>query len=172
MTILPFRGGVILGTSVPNSSYICYFDHHGQFTLKQLRLSVANKILMKREDFLKLVEQLLPFITRDCSYCHLFLNWVLNLKGDQLFASTISQRHSNFKVDRNASRIGVSTTWKCVKNVCKAIRDDLGPKYIKIPNGTELEDYELRLLQLLSAVDGTHVPICSQMKTRTVFSQL
>ena len=65
----------------------------------------------------------------------------------------------------NAFGISVPTTLKCVKNVCKAIRDHLGPKYIKIPNEAELEDYakqfeeELGFPQVLGAVDGTHVPI-------------
>ena len=65
----------------------------------------------------------------------------------------------------NAFGISVSTTSKWVKNVCKAIRDHLGPKYIKIPNEAELEDYvrqfedELGFPQVLGAVDGTHVPI-------------
>ena len=61
--------------------------------------------------------------------------------------------------------ISVSTTSKCVKNVCKAIHDHLGPKYIKIPNEAELEDYvwqfedELGFPHILGAVDGTYVPI-------------
>ncbi len=65
----------------------------------------------------------------------------------------------------NAFVISVSTASKCVKNVCKAIRDHLGPKYIKIPTDAELTDSvkhfedELGFPQVLRAVDGTHIPV-------------
>jgi hypothetical protein len=52
-----------------------------------------------------------------------------------------------------------------VKNVCKAIIDHLGPKYIKKPTGAELTESvkrfedDLGFPQVLGAVDVTHIPI-------------
>ena len=46
MRTLPFQGGVILRTFVPDSGFgtYCHVDRHGQFTLKQLRLSVVSEM--------------------------------------------------------------------------------------------------------------------------------
>ena len=49
MLTLPFQGGVILRTFVPDSSFGTYahVDRHGHFTLKQLRLSLVNEMHTK-----------------------------------------------------------------------------------------------------------------------------
>ena len=45
MSTLPFQGGVIFRTFVPDSGFGTYanVDRHGHFTLKQLRLPVLNE---------------------------------------------------------------------------------------------------------------------------------
>jgi hypothetical protein len=45
MSALPFQGGVIFMTFVPDSGFGTYghVDRHGHFTLKQLRLPVVNE---------------------------------------------------------------------------------------------------------------------------------
>ena len=44
MSTLLFQGGVILRIFVPDSGFgTCHVDHHGHFTLKQLRLSLVNE---------------------------------------------------------------------------------------------------------------------------------
>jgi hypothetical protein len=45
MSTLPFQGGVIFRTFVPDSGFGTYanVDRHGNFTLKQLRLPVLNE---------------------------------------------------------------------------------------------------------------------------------
>ncbi|XP_028404085.1 uncharacterized protein LOC114526757 [Dendronephthya gigantea] len=100
---------------------------------------------MSKENFVELVNELRPFITLDPN-------------SPRLDTATL-------KMTANAFGISVPTTSKCVKNVCKAIKDHLGLKYIKIPAGDELIDSikrfedELGFPQVLGAVDGTHVPI-------------
>ena len=44
MSTLPFQGGVILRTFALDSGFGTYADRHGHFTLKQLRLLVANEM--------------------------------------------------------------------------------------------------------------------------------
>ena len=46
MSALPFQGGVIFRTFVPDSGFGTYWhivDRHSHFTLKQLRLPVLNE---------------------------------------------------------------------------------------------------------------------------------
>lgn len=116
---------------------------------------------MSREDFSKLCDELLPFITPDSNSPR------LGIEPEKRLAVCLYylKDTATLKMTANAFGISVPTISKCVKNVCKAIRDHLGPKYIKIPNEAELEDYvkqfeeELGFPQVLGAVDGTHVPI-------------
>ena len=66
MSVLPLQGGVILRTFVPDSgfgTYAMHVDRHGQFTLKQLRLSLVNETHTKLYTGPRLAR--LPFIFDD-----------------------------------------------------------------------------------------------------------
>lgn len=116
---------------------------------------------MSRENFMEIVNELRPFITPDPNSPR------LGLEPEKRLAVCLYylKDTATLKMTANAFGISVPTTSKCVKIVCKAIKNHLGPKYIKIPTGEELtnsikrfED-ELGFPQVLGAVDGTHVPI-------------
>ena len=116
---------------------------------------------MSRENFVELVNELRPFITPDPNSPR------LGMEPEKRLAVCLYylKDTATLKMTANTFGISVPTTSKCVKNVCKAIKDHLGPKYIKIPADDELTDSikrfedELGFPQVLGAVDGTHVPI-------------
>ena len=114
-----------------------------------------------RQDFIKLLDELRPFISPDSNSPR------VGLEADKRLAIALYylKDTGTLKMTANAFGISVSTASVCIKHVCRAIREHLGPKYIKIPTGRELTDsvkrFEERLgfPQVLGAVDGTHVPI-------------
>ena len=81
-----------------------------------------------------------------------------------------------FRKVANAFGVGKSTVSETIRNVCKILLSECGPKYIKLPSTIE----EIEVLmgefckehdfpQCIGAIDGTHIPIKQPKENPTDF---
>ena len=80
---------------------------------------MEKKFRMSKEDFTKLCDELLPFITPDLNPPR------LGIEPEKRLAVCLYylKDTATLKMTANATGISVPTTLKCVKNVCKALCD-------------------------------------------------
>ena len=118
---------------------------------------------LSRTQFFSLLEELHPHITpKPNSPNH------RALAADKKLAITLYylKDTGSLRMTANTFGIHISTASKTIHNVCKAISQFLGPKYLKLPKDKnemqrKIAEFEVMfgMFQAFGCIDGTHIPI-------------
>ena len=118
---------------------------------------------LSRTQFFSLLEELQPHITpKPNSPNH------RALAADKKLAITLYylKDTGSLRMTANTFGIHISTASKTIHNVCKAISQFLGPKYLKLPKDKnemqrKIAEFEVMfgMFQAFGCIDGTHIPI-------------
>ena len=118
---------------------------------------------MSKEEFLNLCEELGPFISPNPASPN-----YRKISLEKKVALTLYYLKDTGSIWMTANTFGIHqcTASKVIHEVCSAIKENLGPKYIYLPRTkSEMEkkvaQFELKfgMIQAFGCIDGTHIPI-------------
>ena len=131
------------------------------YTGKMLARDWMKNFRMPKDKFDQLANELKPYISPDP------LSPRPGLPAEKKLAITLYHLKDKGSIVLTANTFGVSvpTVSQTIKSVCHAINKHLGPRYLKIPKGDELQQSVTCFLekfgfpQVLGCVDGSHIEI-------------
>ena len=118
---------------------------------------------LSRTQFFSLLEELRPYISSKANSPN-----YRSLRARKKLAITLYylKDTGTLRMTANSFGIHISTASKTIHNVCNAISQVLGPKYLKLPKNEsemrkKISEFEVMfgMPQAFGCIDGTHIPI-------------